>query len=399
MDIKDEELNNDNNTPVILDNNEEKVETVEATEAEIVEAQDNTLSIEAEKKPNRKKHIIWVLIALLATVVTFVVIFNFNDFNATINELTHVDGVNMWYAVICLFIYFLTYPLSTCLIAKRSKCKASFMDSYFIGATEHFFNGITPFSTGGQPIQVYLYTKRKVKPSESTGIIATNFIAFLVATNIYAIVSLFFYGQFSANFTDATRWMIILGFAMNLFTLAFIILICTCSFVRKWLVSILRLICKWKFIGKYVEKSIPAFEEYCANTQIAAKMILKSPITFIGAILLRIISLAFYYVMPFFILRALGVDVSWNVLPLIMLASSFAITTMVWVPTPGGTGGIEFAFTTIFTITAFGAISSSVGVTGMVLWRFLTYYVLMILSFITYISFNIAGKRKVNKDA
>ena len=78
MDIKDEELNNDNNTPVIVDN-EEKEEKVEAIEAETVETQDNTLSIEAEKKPNRKKHIIWVLIALLATVVTFVVIFNFND--------------------------------------------------------------------------------------------------------------------------------------------------------------------------------------------------------------------------------------------------------------------------------------------------------------------------------
>ena len=35
-------------------------------------------------------------------------------------------------------------------------------------------------------------------------------------------------------------------------------------------------------------------------------------------------------------------------------SSAFAITTMVWVPTPGGTGGIEFAFTTIFTASLFG---------------------------------------------
>ena len=69
---------------------------------------------------------------------------------------------------------------------------------------------------------------------------------------------------------------------------------------------------------------------------------------FFFAIIARGISLVFYYSIPFFILKGLGVALTWIDIFFVLLASSFTITTMVWVPTPGGTGGIEFAFTYIF---------------------------------------------------
>ena len=72
-------------------------------------------------------------------------------------------------------------------------------------------------------------------------------------------------------------------------------------------------------------------------------------------------------------------------------------TTMVWVPTPGGTGGIEFAFTTIFTASLFGNLSNDIGVTGMILWRALTYYLLMIISALAYIIFEIRVKKYKKK--
>ncbi len=109
------------------------------------------------------------------------------------------------------------------------------------------------------------------------------------------------------------------------------------------------------------------------------------------------LALVFYYAIPFYILKALGADFGYRLMPYIILASAFAITTMVWVPTPGGTGGIEFAFTTIFTASLFGGLDQSIGFTGMILWRALTYYLLMILSFIAYIIYEILVKKWKNK--
>lgn len=346
------------------------------------------------KKPvSHKKTILSILVVLLITAVVFIVFFNFNDFNKTWDLLKTVDGVEMAKAVLCLFIYALLWPMSLCFIAKQNKFAAHFADVYMIGESEHFFNAITPFATGGQPIQIYLFTQRDIKAGDSTGIIVSNFIAFMIASNIFAIGSLVFYGKFSENFESSTAWMIGLGFAMNLFTLVFMILIATCKFVRDFLKKCLEKLCKIKFIGKHLTKAIPAFEKYCENAQSAAKRIFSHMTSFIGAILLKMLALLFYYAIPYFILKALGADFTFKIMPYIILASSFAITTMVWVPTPGGTGGIEFAFTTIFTASLFGELSSDIGVTGMLLWRALTYYLLMLVSGLAYILFEVRVKK------
>lgn len=351
-----------------------------------------------ENKPmSKKKTIISVIIVLILTIATFSIFLNFQDINAVIESIKTVNGVEMTIAFVCLLLYALTWPLSLCIMAYKQRHRAHFLDNYLVGESEHFFNGITPFATGGQPIQIYLLTKSGIKPSESTGLIFTNFIALLIATNIFAIVSLFFYGSLSENFTSTTSWMIALGFVMNIFTLVFMILMMTSKFIRNFFRKCLEALCKIKFIGKRLTKLIPVFDNYCSNAQEASKEIFSHFWTFILAIILRMISLVFYYAIPFFILRSLGIPLDYNLLPLIILASSFAITTMVWVPTPGGTGGIEFAFTTIFTASIFGTISPSVGAAGMILWRGLTYYLLLIISMLAYIGYTIRTNIKHKK--
>ncbi|MDE5546500.1 MAG: flippase-like domain-containing protein [Anaeroplasmataceae bacterium] len=351
-----------------------------------------------EKKPvNNKKTIISILIVLIITAVVFIILFSFNDFDKTIKLIKTVNGIEMGKAVLCLVIYAVLWPMSLCFIAKQNRFNAKFFDVYLIGESEHFFNAITPFATGGQPVQVYLFTQKQVKASDSTGIIVSNFIAFMIASNIYAIASLVFYGKFSENFDASTAWMIGLGFAMNLFTLVFMILIATSKKIRDLLKKLMLQICKIKFIGKHLSKAVPAFEKYCENAQSAAKRIFSHKTSFIGAILLKMLALLFYYAIPYYILKALGADFGFKMMPYIILASAFAITTMVWVPTPGGTGGIEFAFKTIFTASLFGALASDIGFTGMILWRALTYYLLMILSAIAYIIYEILVKRYKKK--
>lgn len=352
------------------------------------------------KKPvNNKKTILSILVVLIITAVVFIILFSFNDFNETIKLIKTVNGADMGMAVLCLVIYAVLWPMSLCFIAMQNRFNAKFFDVYLIGESEHFFNAITPFATGGQPVQVYLFTQKKVKASDSTGIIVSNFIAFMIASNIFAIGSLVFYGKFSENFDSSTAWMIGLGFAMNLFTLVFMILVSTSKKIRDILKKIMLQLCKIKFIGKHLTKAVPAFEKYCENAQSAAKRIFSHKLSFIGAVLLKMLALLFYYAIPYYILKALGADFGFKMMPYIILASAFAITTMVWVPTPGGTGGIEFAFKTIFTASLFGALSGDIGFTGMILWRALTYYLLMILSAIAYIIYEISVKRSKKKMA
>ena len=233
--------------------------------------------------------------------------------------------------------------------------------------------------------------------SRSTGIVMANFIAFMIATNTFAIASLFFIKRFAINFNSATIWLIIVGFVMNLFTLVFIILLARSKKLSTLLVKIFRSLGKIKLLTKIIENSLPKFEEYCNNFQLAYKEIIHDKLQFISAIFIKAFSLVFYYSIPYFALKALGVELIFSDIIFIILASSFAITTMVWVPTPGGTGGIEFAFLMIF--TSFAGVTDEIGSAGMIVWRFLTYYLLLVLSGLLYTSFEIVinYKKKKNK--
>lgn len=354
-----------------------------------------------EKKPNSHKKVIgFVLLTLLVTAVMVVVFVNIGDFSKTWNQLLKMDAGYLWIAIACVVLYLITWPVSLMILNRKSKNRPSKVDDFLIGGSEHFFNGITPFSSGGQPIQVYLYTQNGMTAAQATGICLSNFIAFMIATNIYAIASLFFWGKFTESFTPATIWMVILGFFMNLFTLFFIVSIASSKTIRNLLIKLFKALGKIKFLSKIIDKTLPKFEDYCNNFQLASKEIMSRKLDFILAILARGISLIFYYSIPFFILKGIGVELQMIDIFFILLASSFTITTMVWVPTPGGTGGIEFAFTYIF-VTFFMTLGNKQEIitASMIMWRFLTYYLLMFLSAAEYVIYEIIIKKRRKKKA
>ena len=68
-----------------------------------------------------------------------------------------------------------------------------------------------------------------------------------------------------------------------------------------------------------------------------------------------------------------------------------------FIPTPGASGGIEFAFQSLFINLA--GVTKTVAVSGMLLWRLLTYYLLMFISLLIYFYFEfvVIKKRKIEK--
>ena len=85
--------------------------------------------------------------------------------------------------------------------------------------------------------------------------------------------------------------------------------------------------------------------------------------------LLTICQLAFYYLIPYFIMRSLGV----TGLNLVMVTSLHILIVMIisLFPIPGGAGGAEYSFSVLF--SSFIGTNSKL-VLAMILWRLLTYY-------------------------
>ena len=348
-----------------------------------------------EKKNKKIKKIGLYLFYGALTVCILVTILSFNDMGEIFRVLGGADYRYVLIAFALLMAYALLYPLTTCILAKSQKLKIGFGTTYTIAMTEHFFNGITPFATGGQPFQVYAFTKAKIKAADSTGLLMMNFITFMMVTNTYALLSLIYYSKFVTNVQMSV--LAIVGFTINFSVLVFLIALATSRKLRNGLVGILRLLSKIRFLKKFIEPKIPMLTEYFDQTQAAFKGLFKKVGTFILCFFVKAVTMALYYAITFYIMRALHIEVGYNELFFVMCGTSFAITMVVFMPTPGSSGGIEFAFKSVFASIAGGALGA-VSYGGMLLWRLLSYYFMMLLSLFFYIGLEIYFKTRARKE-
>ena len=133
-----------------------------------------------QKHPLNKKKIALFVIYAVVALLLLVTVLSFNDLPAIIEELKSVDVKYVLLALACVLGYLALYPLSLCILTKARNCDIKMSTTYSIAMTEHFFNGITPLATGGQPFQAHSFSRAKVKISESTGLLLTNLIIYMI---------------------------------------------------------------------------------------------------------------------------------------------------------------------------------------------------------------------------
>lgn len=91
-------------------------------------------------------------------------------------------------------------------------------------------------------------------------------------------------------------------------------------------------------------------------------------------ILCNFIALLLFYLIPLVLLYGIGDMKSMNAYECI-IASAYIMMIGSFVPIPGGTGGLEYAFVTFYSTFITGPVLNAI----MLLWRFITYYFGMIV--------------------
>ena len=366
-------------------------------------------------KKNHKKLISNLIFLVLVSILVVTLILSLGEINKIAEQFSKITESDNWkyllIAIGLMIFYFLLWPASQCIYGKALKIEATVGESFLIGCSEHFYNGITPFAAGGQPFQIYSYTKRNVTTAKATGVILASFVTFMIVTNAFAIVSLFFYPQISAGFEEMNlgfiKYVALIGLIINFIVLLFMIVLGTSKHVRNWITGLIRKIANAKFffkkekglrrkIGDALQKAVPTFNEYCTNAQIAFKETWTHKLALFFALLIKIIAMSAYYAIPFFILKSVGIEVGYDKLILVLFATSFAINAVVWMPTPGGVGGIEYAF--IIVIAAVTTANASDPQATVLIWRLITYYFILVASFITNMIFEILCSRRIDKE-
>ncbi len=328
-----------------------------------------------------KKNTIFLL--LITIVVMYFVLRN--DFDEIIAALSNMNYLWLFIAILSYFGYIVFKSLVLHMIVTEEGGKYTFIRSLKHNLITQFFNGVTPFSTGGQPMEIYMLKKSGVNYSKGTNMIFQNFIFYqiaLVLVGLIAVICNYYFNILQSN--DLLNSLILIGFLINTFIAILFLFIMfnkkTTTFLIKKTIYLVNRFLKKNIVEDRWNNRIEEFHE-------TADVLRKNKTLFIRGILVSIVSLLCLYIIPLFLLFAFGDYNSFNMLDAIV-ASAYVMIIGAFVPIPGGSGGIEYGFIEFFKYFVTGGVLSAL----LLVWRFITYYLPMIIGGIVF-SFDKGDKK------
>ena len=248
-----------------------------------------------------------------------------------------------------------------------------------------FFNAVTPFSTGGQPFQVYVLKKNKLTLSEGTNVVIQESIIHQIAIIIVGFLTIIINQIFKICPIDGIIFvLLIVGFLANLLVLVLLFVVSYGKKIDKLLIGwVVNLLTFFKIV-KDKEKQTKKLNKSIENFNVNARLLISDKKKFIKLILLNCLAFMCLYIVPLTVLFSLGNYNSFDGVTAIVLVSFVSIISS-YVPLPGGIGGQEYLFVTLFGFYLQKPLLSTL----MLLWRFITYYLPMIVGAII---FNIKQK-------
>lgn len=322
-----------------------------------------------------KKHIgIFILITL-----GVVIYFYGSEMSAIAGTLKHINWWYMWMAMACMTIYWLMEARTLQLMLQAFVPNIHYGEVVKLVMATQFFNGITPFSTGGQPFQIYVLSKKKdLHVSSVTSASIHNFIMYQLVLVIMGVCALIF-----ARFIKViplgqnVGWMVIFGFALNV---GVVIVLLTIAFLPKVSERLVKLIhfmmdrsrglIKKGHTKKQLDHKIAVFRKEIWQ-------VIADPELFVKALFLNALKLLSLYSVTYFLCLTLGITTMSLLEGIVISAYVMLMTSMV--PVPGATGGAELGY-----VVLFGTVIGAQITVLVLLWRFVTYYVGMIIGSMVY---------------
>lgn len=314
-----------------------------------------------------------------------------DNFNLTFKIL---GSANFGFILIAVIMYIVAFSFETLILknlVKQYKPGYKLSSAFKLTIMTKFFNGITPFSAGGRPLQIIEFKRKGVRVSDGTNVIIQSTIIFQSAFLLLSLVLVLLDSYFNFfSYDKILRNMLYLGFLFNgsLLIGSFVISISK-TFNQKMVKLLIRLLAALKIV-RNKEKQLLKWETTCDEYYNSFQSFKSSKALIAKGILFEIIALLFEYSVPVFVFLALGETTGLNIFTGIM-ASNFTYLSGCYIPIPGGTGGMEYSFLGYFGNFASKALLSP----ALILWRFIGYY---LPTLIGGIAFNIKKRRRDNEE-
>ena len=353
-------------------------------EAEQPEAADGGQGGEQEPpKPKKKRRWIWNIVLIAVIALGLWGLFGISG------EITEGEGMTFGEAMSGISVPGAVLLVAVVLGVMTVDClKFCFVNKAVIGKVRpgvaiktsflgKFYDNITPFATGGQPMQIYYMTTKGVNVSLSSAVVLIRYFGSIYAFTFIGAVSMIagvsvgvLDGVESATLLQILGWV---GLFVNLIIPVFIaFFVFFPKFAMKcttWFINVgvkLRIV---KNKDRVMAKALKTVDDFVTSF----KLIAKKPLWLALFILCCLAENFLTFSVPFFVMNALSCDVHGMFFTIFAL-NVFTTFGVSFIPTPGNSGVIEGMGVLAFSVAAGGALAWAV-----LFWRFAVYYIYILI--------------------
>lgn len=287
-----------------------------------------------------------------------------------------------------------------CIIDKTVTGSYRFSSSIKTSFLGKYYDAVTPFSTGGQPMQIYYLNSKGISGGNSTAIVLIRYFSSILtwamlgaALMITGTVMHVLDGTTGKTLLLITGWV---GIGINLIIPFFIALFLIFPKIMYKLTGGLIKLGKKMKIVKDEEKALKKATKVVDDFKHSFKVMATSPFDLIMLILVSFAEAFLTFSVPFFVMKAFNCNVEGQLIT-IMALNAFATFGVSFIPTPGNSGVMEGMAALAFSAAAGSSLAWSV-----LVWRLAVYYIYIIVGLcITVrdiIKKNIVSRRKEKGD-
>lgn len=337
-----------------------------------------------------KKLILKITLILFLLGLFIYLFFSDNGLITFLNDPSKIDITWLIMAFVCQFINLAIDAYLTHKFLKNIEKKVSIKDSISCSVVGQFFNAITPSATGGQPMQVYILSKKGIKGGTTTSALVQKFIVYQTSIVIYAIIAILVRIKYFIELNPLVYSILVFGFSLQaLIVLGLIIFSFNRKFTKKIIVFLFTILGKLKIIKNYNEK-IENLNHQLKIFHKGNKELYKNKYLLLETYTFTFVQLTSMFLIPYCIYKSFYL--SGNGIFDMISAQTFITISSSFVPIPGGSGAAEGA-SSIFLSPFFNekTIKSAVALT-----RIVNYYFTIFLT--APFAYFLKNKKPIKKD-
>lgn len=319
--------------------------------------------------------VVFILFNIGAIVVTGILDITRDSSSASDIQMQDVNLFFLFAAFGCLALALFLESFKYHVMMRGMLGRSNFKHAFEVAALGKYYDSVTPSGAGGQPFQIYYLRKAGYSAGVAGSLPVMGFLSMQVGFVILAVIAMIFGGSYLAetlgDYASTLKAAASVGILFYLFVpLAIILFTIAPGQVTRFLRWGLRLLGKMHLVKNPDAKEAKMVESLSSYRSSVIEMV-KIRFLIPKVLLIGILYQIALCSIPFFVLRAFGSTHGYF--------ASFFITVYIYssitfIPTPGNAGAAEGIF-----YACFSRMLSKYLFWAQMIWRFLSYYIFLLL--------------------